>query len=101
MGGIVRGGVWVAESRGKFGGSLGSCLTRLERARSAVGRRRLGLLCWALNPCMRWWKASTGRASPDSSYLDLLSLLISVASKLCQAFPVIITLADEQTYMSR
>eukprot|EP00983_Pelagomonas_calceolata_P047012 1140428-Pelagomonas_calceolata.AAC.3 len=31
---------------------------------------------------------STGRASPSFSYVGLLSLLVSVATKLCQAFPV-------------
>eukprot|EP00983_Pelagomonas_calceolata_P035379 1106512-Pelagomonas_calceolata.AAC.1 len=35
-------------------GSLNPCLSRLERARSAVGRRRL--LFWTSNSCMRWWK---------------------------------------------
>eukprot|EP00983_Pelagomonas_calceolata_P063117 1147594-Pelagomonas_calceolata.AAC.1 len=59
------------------------CLSTLERARSAVGRRKLGLLCWALNCCMRWWKfvfiveASTGRASPGFSYLNLFALRCS------------------------
>eukprot|EP00983_Pelagomonas_calceolata_P131310 1161764-Pelagomonas_calceolata.AAC.1 len=80
-------------------GLLNPCLSRLERARSAVGRRRLGLLCWVPNSCMCWWKfvfiaeASTGRASPGFSYVDLLSLLVSVAIKLRQAIPVVSALA--------
>eukprot|EP00983_Pelagomonas_calceolata_P067112 1149353-Pelagomonas_calceolata.AAC.1 len=97
-------------------GLLNPCLNRLERARSAVGRKRLGLLCWPSNSCMRRWKvgqivllllapmmflcwvfiaeASTGRASPGYSYVELLSLLVSVATKHCQAFPVVTALAD-------
>eukprot|EP00983_Pelagomonas_calceolata_P012522 401829-Pelagomonas_calceolata.AAC.1 len=34
-------------------------------------------------------EASTGRTSPGFSYVDLLSLLVSIATKLCQAFPVV------------
>eukprot|EP00983_Pelagomonas_calceolata_P074693 1152654-Pelagomonas_calceolata.AAC.2 len=32
------------------------CPSKLESSRSAVGRRRLALLCWASNSCMGWWK---------------------------------------------
>eukprot|EP00983_Pelagomonas_calceolata_P088002 1157094-Pelagomonas_calceolata.AAC.3 len=73
---------------------------RLEMARSGVGRRRLGLLCWTpvglqiLACAGRSIEASTGRASPGFSCVDLLSLLVSVATKLCQAYPVVRVLAD-------
>eukprot|EP00983_Pelagomonas_calceolata_P046207 1140059-Pelagomonas_calceolata.AAC.3 len=48
--GAVKGGVIFASD------VLNPCLSRVERTRSAVGRRRLGLLCWASNFFMCWWK---------------------------------------------
>eukprot|EP00983_Pelagomonas_calceolata_P071316 1151181-Pelagomonas_calceolata.AAC.11 len=50
---------------------LNPCLSRLERARSAVGRRRLGLLCWASNSCMRWWEAPGLRGSCISGNMHI------------------------------
>eukprot|EP00983_Pelagomonas_calceolata_P070171 1150676-Pelagomonas_calceolata.AAC.2 len=42
-------------------------------------------------------EASTGRASPSFSYVDLLSLLVGVAAKICQGFPVAPSLRDSCT----
>eukprot|EP00983_Pelagomonas_calceolata_P109586 1159571-Pelagomonas_calceolata.AAC.2 len=68
-------------------GLLNPCLSRLERARFAAGWRRLNLLCWASNSCMRWWKfvfiaeASTGSADPRTPANRTLGMQGSLKGK--------------------
>eukprot|EP00983_Pelagomonas_calceolata_P071326 1151184-Pelagomonas_calceolata.AAC.1 len=80
-------------------------MSKIALLRSSVPNLGLCCLrpvCWILVP-LDWrrlgplWEggeASTGRASPGFSYVDLMSLLVSVATKLCQAFPVAPGLRD-------
>eukprot|EP00983_Pelagomonas_calceolata_P008424 275652-Pelagomonas_calceolata.AAC.1 len=91
-------GMYIKDKKRKVYASQEAACIKEKSSRPAVGRRKLGLLCWASDSCMRWWKfgqiifVSSSSGSHDGVYFTLIRSSIELVSLL--SLPSLLRLAQ-------